>query len=227
MCRSIWHADSYRKFKQRIKNNNMKKFFLSLIAVAAFTLSANAELKNANSDLLSKVKTANESVKTISCTFTQTKKMAFIEKATKKEGDFNYTKPSMLSMKYTDTEAVIINDNNVTLGMNGKVRNVKAKNKHVEALAATLLSCMSGDVAELDGTLTSAEQKSDYILFKIDVDFSVGKGAISKLELKYEKSDMTLKSLNMIEDDGSYTLYELQSKKLNTTIDESVYTLKK
>ncbi len=205
----------------------MKKIISTAIAAILLTINANAELKNANNDLLNKVKSANEQVSTMTCKFTQTKKLSYIKDTTKKSGDFNYTKPSSLSMKYTDGEAVIINNKNVTLGMNGKVRNVKTKNKNVESLAATLLACMSGNVAELDGTLTSAEQKSNAIVFKIDVDFSVGKGDISKLELQYDKSDMTLKSLNMIESDGSYTLYELQTKTLNKAIDESVYTLKK
>ncbi len=205
----------------------MKKIFLTA-AIAIMTICANAELKNASGNaLINEVKTANEAVKSISCKFTQTKNMAFISSPTTKEGNFNYTKPDKLSMKYADGEAVIINEGNVTLGMNGKVRNVKAQNKRVESLASTLLSCMSGKIAELDGTLTSAEKKGNYVTFKIKVEFTVGKGDITDLELQYDVKDKTLKTMKMIEADGSYTLYELQTKTLNSKISDDVYTLKK
>lgn len=205
----------------------MRKMIITAAMSLLLTLSANAELKNANNEILGKVKTANEQVSTISCAFKQTKKMAFIEQPTQKEGNFNFAKPDKLSMIYSDGEAVVINGATVQMGRNGKVRNMKAKNKHVEALASTLLACMNGELTKLDGTLKSAEQKGNAITFKLDVSFSVGKGKISKLELVYDKKDMTIKSINMIEDDGSNTLYELQTKTLNKSINESVFTLKK
>lgn len=204
----------------------MKKTFLAAAALL-LTFTVNAELKNAKSDLIGKVHTANEKVSSFSCKFSQTKKMAFVEQPTKKEGEFVFSKPDKLSMRYTDGEALIISDNKVTMGRNGKVRKMKTKNKHVEALAATLLACLDGDITKLDGTLTKAEQKGKDILFCIDVSFAVGKGQISKLELVYDSKDLTIKSINMIEADGSNTLYQLQNKTMNQKIDEKVFVLKK
>jgi outer membrane lipoprotein-sorting protein len=147
--------------------------------------------------------------------------------ATEKKGDFYFVKPDQLSMLYTNDEVMIINKENVTIGKKGKVRNVKSKNKQVEALAQTLLSCMSGDVTSLNGTLESAKQDAKEVTLKVNVNFTVGKSMISKLELKYDKSDMTFKSLKMIQSDGSYQLYELQGKAKNKEVKQSVFTYSK
>ncbi len=202
----------------------MKKLILLFTALMVLS-TANAELKNGNATLINEVKTANSGTKTISCKFTRTQKMAMVTTAQTKDGQFNYTKPNRLSMKYVDGETVIIKDGKVTVSMGGQVHNVKATNKQVDALATTLLACMSGDLNMLDGEMTGAEKKNGLITFKIKVDFSVGKMSYSALEIQYDTKDMTLKNMNMIQADGSYTLYSLQEKTVNGKIEDSVYSL--
>lgn len=205
----------------------MKKLIFATALLLSIAIQAYSQLQNATDNTIAKVKSANANITTISSNFKRTSKMAFIDQAVEVDGKFYYTKPQQLSMLYSNSEVFIINGDNVTVGKKGKPRNVKAKNKQVEALASTLLSCMAGDVATLNGTLTSTDKSSKYITYKVKVDFQVGKGSITELELKYDASDMTFRSLNLIEADGSYTLYELQTKTLNQSIDSSVYETKK
>lgn len=206
----------------------MRKFILSAIAFTFLSFAAEAQLKNVtNKDIVAKIKNANEKVENISCKFKQTKEIAMINNPVVSNGDFYFTKPNQLALKYTDGEVMIINKENVTIGKKGKARNVKSKNKQVEALASTLLACMSGDVMKLNGSVEKMNDGAKEITFKVKVDFTVGKGQISNLELAYDKKDMTLKSMKMIEADGSFTLYELQSKALNKAIDSNVYEYNK
>ena len=203
----------------------MKKIFVTVIAILAAMTSIDAQLKNANSAELSTIKSANEKVQSIQCKFKRTQKMAYLDKDVVSEGDFFYTKSNKLSMKYSDGEKMIINGDRVAVGKDGKVRNMRAKNHHVEDLSATLLLCLSGNLNELDGTLKSVKKGAKEYDVNIDVDFKMGRNKIKGLELKYDAKDLTLNSLKMIEDDGSYTFYELQKKTLNQSIDEKNYAI--
>lgn len=208
----------------------MKKSIIATIVGLSFVFVANAQLKGVtsfNEAIVKNLKNGNASVTSITSKFTETQKLSFMNSATEKKGDFYFVKPDQLSMLYTNDEVMIINKENVTIGKKGKVRNVKSKNKQVEALAQTLLSCMSGDVTSLNGTLESAKQDAKEVTLKVNVNFTVGKSMISKLELKYDKSDMTFKSLKMIQSDGSYQLYELQGKAKNKEVKQSVFTYSK
>lgn len=195
-----------------------------------FAFGANAQLKgvsSADEAIVKSLKSGNANVTSLVSKFTETQKMSFMNTSTEKAGDFYFVKPNQLSMLYTNNEVMIINNENVTIGKKGKVRNVKSKNKQVEALAQTLLACMSGDVSLLNGTLESAKQDAKEVSLKVKVNFTVGKSVITNLELKYDKKDMTFKSLKMIQADGSYQLYELQSKEKNKNVDAAVFTYNK
>lgn len=205
----------------------MKKLIFTAALLLAIASEAASQLQNATDNSIAKVKSANANITTISSKFKRTTKMAFIEQPAVVDGDFYYTKPQQLSMLYSNNEVFVINADNVAVGKKDKTRNVKAKNKQVEALASTLLSCMAGDVASLNGTLTSTDKSAKYITYNVKSDFQVGKDNICEFELKYDASDMTFRSLKLIQSDGSYILYELQTKILNQSIDASVYETKK
>ncbi|MBR6252030.1 MAG: outer membrane lipoprotein carrier protein LolA [Bacteroidales bacterium] len=206
----------------------MKRILISAVALLATFSSIDAQLKNAaNSNELSTIKSANEKVQTIQCQFKRTQKMSYLNSDVTSQGDFYFTKADKLSMLYSDGEKMVINGDKVAIGKDGKVRNMKSKNHHVEDLSATLLSCMSGNVAELNGTLKSAKKEAKEYVVEIAVNFKVGRSKINGLELKYDAKDMTLNALKMVEEDGSYTLYELQKKTLNKEINNSVYSTDK
>lgn len=206
----------------------MKKFFYSAVALLLSVTYAGAQLKNSNGNAtLAKIKTANEKVTTMSCSFTRTIKQSMLDQSAKADGNFNYTKDNKLSMVYTNGEMVVINNNEVAIGKKGKVRHLKAKSKHAEPLVNTLLGCVSGNLDKLDGTLESVIESKGVSTVIITVDnFKVGQSKFSKVELNYG-ADLTIQSIKMTEADGSYTLYELQSKTLNKSIDDKVYNTEK
>lgn len=204
------------------------KRILTIAAVALCSISAMAQLKNASDASLKEIAKANEKVNTIQCDFSRTQKMEFMTTPATSNGKFCYTKSDKLSMAYTDGELFVINGETVSLGTkDGKNRNLKATNKHVEDLASTLLACLSGNVSSLEGTLKKTDNGTKQITYIIDVNYKMGRSKVKSLELKYDKSDYTLSSLKLIEEDGSYTTYELKTKTINKDIPEETYTSKK
>lgn len=224
MCRNNRNGNDSKRF-ERYK---MKKVIYTAIALMLSLTSATAQLKNADGNaIIAKIKSANEKVNTISCKFNRTIKQAMLDQPAKSDGDFNYTKNNKLSMRYASGELVVVNNNEVSIGKKGKIRNLKASNKHVDSLVETLLGCVSGNLNEMDGKLESATESKGVTTVVIDVDnFKVGQSKITKVELKYG-SDYVINSISMIESDGSYTLYELQTKTVNKPIDDAVYVVAK
>ncbi|MDO4462123.1 MAG: outer membrane lipoprotein carrier protein LolA [Bacteroidia bacterium] len=203
------------------------KRILSVVSAILCSISAMAQLQNANEPTLAEIAKANEKISTIQCPFSRTQKLEGMTKATSSDGSFYYTKPSQLAMVYTDGEVFVINNDQVSVGKDGKVRNLKASNKHVEDLASTLLACMSGKVSSLNGTLKKTDKTAKQIVYTIAVDYKMGRSKVTQLELKYDKADLTLVSLKLTEQDGSFTTYELKSKSLNKEISADIYAVKK
>lgn len=203
-------------------------FKVSIVAASlAFALggAAMAQLRNADGNAdVAKVEQANKEVSSIQCKFSRTTKVAALKDAAKAEGDFFFLSPTNLSMKYTDGEAFVVTEDNVSMSVGGRARTLRSSNRNVEDLSATLLSCIKGQVSAIDGKLTSAKTVGKNLVFKIDTDLRVGRNSVKSVELAYDKTNLTLVSLRLTEADGSYTLYELKDKTLNKAIDPSVFT---
>lgn len=203
------------------------KFSVSLLAAGLVFVTGDvavAQLRNAGGNAeVAKVEQANKEVSSIQCKFSRTTKVAALKDAAKVDGDFFFQAPKNLSMKYSDGEAFVVTEDNVSMSVGGRARTLRSSNRNVEDLSATLLSCIKGQVSAIDGKLASAKTVGKNIVFKIDTDLRVGRNTVNSVELAYDKVSLTLVSLRLTEADGSYTLYELKDKSLNKQIDASVF----
>ncbi|MCI5778065.1 MAG: outer membrane lipoprotein carrier protein LolA [Bacteroidales bacterium] len=203
---------------------NFKVIFLATAAMMSLSLTSLAQLKNANGNaLVTKVQDANKSVSSIQCPFVRTTKVAALKDAATSNGTFYFQSPTNLCMKYADGELFVVTEDNVSMSVGGKARTLRSSNRHVEGLSSTLISCIRGQVSAIEGNLKSAKGSGQNIVFKIETDMKVGRNSITSIELTYAKKDCTLNTLKLIEADGSYTLYDLKEKTLNSSIDAKVF----
>ncbi|MCI5982827.1 MAG: outer membrane lipoprotein carrier protein LolA [Bacteroidales bacterium] len=198
--------------------------FAATAAALCFCFNANAELKGANSnEYVAKVQKANEQLTTMQCSFVRKTKMAALNDVVSEKGTFYFSNPDNLSMKYDNGENFVITADNVSLTVGGKARTLRSGNRHVEELSETLIACVRGLVSSIDGTLKSGKVQGKNIVFKISSELKVGRSEVNSIELTYDKTDFSLVSLNLIEKDGSYTIYELGTKTKGSKIDSSVF----
>ena len=199
---------------------------LALVAIALAPFAANAQLQKADGNAnVSKVASANASLSSLQCPFKRTVKQAALSEASSAAGSFFFASPSSLCMKYDSGDNLVIADGKVAMNLGGKQRTLNSGNHHVEDLAETLLACVQGKVASIDGTLESAKSVGQKLVFSISTDLTVARAKIVKMEVAYDASDLTLASIKLFEKDGSYQLYELSSKSINKSIDKSVFTI--
>ena len=205
----------------------MKKNLFLLTCLALTSVLANAQLKNASGNaLLSKIEDANKKVTSIQCPFSRTQKVAALNSSTKADGTFYYANPSNLSMKYTGSkESFVVTEDNVSMTTaDGKSRKLRSGNHRVEDLAETLVACVKGNVSSIEGTLKSAKTVGKTTVITIATEIVKVRSKITTVELTYDNSDYTLKTLKMIEADGSFEQYDLANKTINGNIDKSVFT---
>lgn len=203
----------------------MKNLMISaLMALCATPTFALAQLEGVQGHPeVGQVEQANAKLTTMQCPFVRTTKVAALKESTKSEGTFCFSSPERLSMRYKNGELFVVGDESVSMGQGSRVRTVKTTNRGVGELAATLVACVRGRLKQIAGKLVGVKTVGHTTLFTIKTDLSVGRNKVTKVELAYAKSDMSLVSLNMVEDDGSYTLYELKDKTLGKPIDAKTF----
>ena len=203
------------------KSGSYQKILVFAILLCS-TLVTNAQ----TNEIIERISTANLKVTSITAGFNQVRHIAFMEGDVKSNGSFYYTKPDKLAMKYTKPEddLMLLSGEEFVMIANGRYskRSIK-QNSNVSQIQNILSSCLQGDVKKMNTSeLKQLENATQYI---ITAKLNKTQGnAIEQVIVSYDKKDMTLSSLQTIEADGSYTLYILEGKKLNTTIDESVFT---
>ena len=198
------------------------KKILLLTLLLGFTIMANAQI-----DVISeKIYNANLKINSISASFIQTKRIAFMQGDVTSNGSFFYEKPDKLAMKYDKPagDLMILNEDQFVMIADGKYskRSVK-QNSNVSQLQNILSSCLHGDFKKMNASEFKHVENAQQYIITANLNKASDNSAIEQVVISYDKSDMALSSLQTIESDGSFTLYRLENKKLNTSFDESVF----
>lgn len=203
----------------------MKKILTAaVLSVLAMNAYAAGQLQGANGNAdVAKVEKANAGLTTMQCPFVRTTKVAALKDAAKEEGTFVFESPEKLSMRYKSGELFVVSQDNVSMGSGNRVRTVKTTNRNVGELAATLIACVRGKLQQIAGKFAGVKTVGHNLQFTIKTDLNVGRNRVTKVELAYAKSDLSLVSLNLVEEDGSYTLYELKEKKMGSAVDQKAF----
>ena len=105
----------------------------------------------------------------------------------------------------------------------GKTQSKNAQNKNkFGSLKNLLFACFQGDLNSIGNcSFDYSEDASSYI---IDVEMKKKNRILpDKLHLRYDKSNYLLTYMEMEESNGTKTIYKLEGKKINTSIDAGVF----
>ncbi|MDR2359005.1 MAG: outer membrane lipoprotein carrier protein LolA [Prevotellaceae bacterium] len=192
----------------------MKRLF-TLLSMTIACLAASAQVSSdADRQTLQKIKEANKAYTSITGAFKQTRHLSMLGENTVSTGMLYYNKPEHLTMKYTLPEGDLleINGNKFTLVTAGKEKKVSPKNTRMEGMRTILSACLQGDMELMDAEkITCARQGKDDVIIA-DVNEKLNKSGISRVIVRYAGTGHSLLSIQTIEPDGSYTLYELNGQ---------------
>lgn len=203
----------------------MKKIILLAIAsLGVMSLSAQSQ-----EELLTKIKEKNTLYTTISSTFTQMQHFSFLGDDTKGNGHFYYEKPTQAIMKFTTPsgDALLMNGDRFTMVAGGKTAKTTAKaSPKIRVMQNVMKAGFDGNLSALDAKSITRTSAKDMYQFEAVMNGDASKTGVATVVIGFDKSDMSLVQLKMIDEDGSYTEYRFGTKTFNQTLDKSTFTLK-
>lgn len=209
----------------------MKRIVFSILALCAVAFSLNAQMTAQTKAVLASIEKANESLKTITSPVTETRTLpngkAFISK-----GNFHFASPDRLAILYTNPqgEYLVINTEEIAQKKKqGKTFKLSLKkNETMKELSSTLLWCISGKLlrlAEANNASVKVSEANGVINVVFTAEVRTGRD-FKKIELKYEKATLRLKSMAMTDKNNIVTKYTMDKPQYGTSIPASVFIVK-
>jgi outer membrane lipoprotein-sorting protein len=167
------------------------------------------------------------SIETIKSRFIQEKHLSFMTEAIVSEGLFRFKKENQLRWEYTEPfeylilfngDKIIIKDKNKT---NQFDANSNAIFKQINDL---MLGAIKGDLGKnKDFKITLKESAKQYLL-TLKPQNEALKEYVSGVEIRFEKADLAVSSIKMIESTGDFTDIKFENREFNTIINESTFS---
>lgn len=169
----------------------------------------------------------NTKVSTIQCDFTQTRSASVFANDVVKRGRFYFVKPGNTLLAFNGGDYIKITEEWFEMKTGGNVSKMKvAVNPMLKNLNSLLSACMVGDFEQMSRGFEIRLESStkEWVVVMVPVrGKSVSK--VSQIELRFDRSNMSLNSLKMEEKTGDYTLYVFSNKSFNKEIDSKMFNI--
>lgn len=198
---------------------------LMLASLASFAQNANDKQQEFEQELKSK----NENVTSIKCSFTQTREVSVLANTVKKEGVYYFQRPGNMLLEFNDGDFIKMTEKWFEMNTAGNITTTKVTaNPMLKNLNAILTACVAGNFEEMGKgfTIDLEEKENEWIVTLMP---KRGKAAskIDRILIHFDKKDMSLNNLNMIEKTGDYTMYTFYQKEFNIAIDNQLFNTSK
>jgi outer membrane lipoprotein-sorting protein len=190
-----------------------------LLTVMALFVGFGASAQSLNAEFERELKAKSQGITSIVAEMTQTREVAVLADVVKKEGDFRFNEPCNILLSFDDGDYIELTAEWFVMksGTNVTKRSASS-NPMLKQLSTMLTACMSGDVESIAKGFTPTITKSDKE-WRVVLKPERGKGAakIAEMELIFNRKDMSLDSLKMVEKSDDYTMYTFRNKQFNMT----------
>lgn len=198
-----------------------------LLAMLALTIGFSASAQSLNAEFERELKAKNEGITSIVAEMTQTREVAVLSDVVNEEGNFYFQAPNNILLSFDDGDYIKLTAEwfEMKSGANVTKRSANS-NPMLKQLSAMLTACMNGDIASIAKGFTPTVTKSDKE-WRVVLKPERGKGAakIAEVELIFDRKDMSINRLKMVEKSGDYTMYTFRNKQFNMTIDGQLFKI--
>ena len=203
----------------------MKKL-LYIIIMCCLPLALMAQSK-AEQQIIQKVSTAAQNMKSMQCDFVQTKHLKLLNDKMISKGKMYYQQTNKLHWEYTTpyTYTFVLNDSKVLLkkGERNDVIDVN-QNKMFKEIARMMMNSVVGKcLTDTKSFKTSVqEQSAEYVATLLPLKKDM-KQMFSKIVLHFDKKQSLVTKVEMHEKKGDYTEIDLTGVQVNKKIDAKVF----
>ena len=190
----------------------IKQIILSLM----FVLSLACYAQNTDVEQLfqTELQEKNEDVIAIKCRFKQIRQVSYLAEPAVKEGDFAFTKPNDILLAFDDGDYIKMTSEYFEMKTAGNVAKTKvSSNPMLKNLSSILSTCVLGEFDKMSaGFNVEIEQQAKEWIVNLTPKQSKMAAKISNIIIAFNKADMSLNLLKMVEKSGDYTAYNFTNK---------------
>ncbi|UTW63677.1 outer membrane lipoprotein carrier protein LolA [bacterium SCSIO 12741] len=206
----------------------MNKWLLIMMLVIGSTahaqntwtaVSDKAEFKN-------KVQQSTNGLKTLMADFVQEKHLSFLEETVTSTGVFYFKKANQVRWEYKEPNAyfILINDKTITTVMNGKETTIDAsKNKTFREINKIMLGSINGDIINHPDFESNLFESSEGYKLHLIPQVKALSNVISEIVVWFDKENMSVVQLKMIEASEDFSLIKFENKKLNVEVPDRMF----
>ena len=156
----------------------------------------------------------NADIISINCRFKQTRQVSYLANPAVKEGDFSFTKPNDILLAFDDGDYIKMTSEYFEMKTAGNVAKTKVNaNPMLKNLSSILSTCVLGNFENMSaGFDVDIKQSETEWVATLTPKQSKVAAKISSIIISFDKSDMSLNLLKMVEKSGDYTAYTFTNK---------------
>lgn len=192
-------------------------------------MAAAAQEYNISQEFEEELKAKNENVHSIECMFTQTRESSVLADVVKKEGTFSFLRPVNMLLNFNDGDFIRMNGKMFEMKSAGQVTATKiSSSPMLKSLNSILSACVVGDFKQMArGFAVEVEKNECEWVLVLTPKRGKAASKISNIAIHFDREDMSLNVLKMVEKSGDYTMYEFMQKRFNAPVDEQLFNISK
>lgn len=211
-------------------NRIYKIVFAGVFLVTLFSPCAEAQHKplpdeNTFRQKLEEMAATTQSIKS---DFKQEKHLSILSNALISEGELIFKKPNLLKWAYEKPFQYVIVLDGKEIKMKDEEKTSTfdiTSSKTFKQINDLIVSSVNGDILKEDQfDITYFQDEKNYIAFLVPKDAQMKK-FVSKIELFFDKNDLTVNRLILREPNDDYTLINFSEKKINSNITDEAFRI--
>jgi len=173
---------------------------------------------------------STQKAKSMECDFVQKKFLEVLTEPVISNGHFCFKRENLIRWEYlTPNQYLIIinNDKVLTKNKNEKANVIDTRsNKLFKELTDMMVSCFSGNIKAIEKrySIQYFETEKQYMTKLVPLDKNAG-AYLKNIDMYFDKNDMTISKLLMVEPSNDYTEYNFTNKKLNLPIADEKFKI--
>lgn len=201
------------------------KYFTTLLFIFPFCILSAQEKYRPMTDIeafKSKLEVMSESTKTILCDFIQEKNLVVLSEKIISKGQFCFQKENNIRWEYTEPYKYLIiisNDKLFTRDEKNQKQYDIQSNKMFQEMNRFISGCIQGDILKNDKDYATEYFESSKLYFvRLVPRAEKMKQMLNEVQIYFDKNDLTVSVLKMVESGEDYTKIDFRNKKLNVEI---------
>lgn len=204
----------------------IKYLFILTLLASSFAFGQSFTKVSNTASVKSKINAKAKSTTSISADFTEEVYSSMFNSAKKATGELNYKQSNKIRWEHISPkkQTILINGSKVQMKENGKIVDNVASNRIVKKVQGMMMQLFNGDfLNEKEFTIGYYESSSQYKLVLKPKSSRMSK-YISSIEMIFNKKNLELSQMNMIETEDDRVEYKFTSVIMNKAIADTKFT---